>query len=130
MSGEPFSIEFSVFASQIIKNYSLICSIRDTENRILVHSKKIGKKYEDIITPGGCYFNIEYPSLWLRNGVYTLEVKMIFDTASGENCRFVSSPYMVEVVGETDLGTMVGILTPKTYWSIGSITSTERMKGQ
>jgi len=115
----PFELKINMRVARTIPRGALYCIIRNSEDSTVLHSRVDSKAIMHEIRPGNYELCLEFPSLWLRPGMYTAQFKMIARTAVAKG-RFVSDPMIIEVGGNSDPGVMPGTLTPSIPWTITS----------
>jgi lipopolysaccharide transport system ATP-binding protein len=109
-SRESFNISFDIHVFEALHKYSLYCIITDSNNQVVVHSTVQTHNNGNINEFGLYKMEVEYPPLWLRPGLYGLQVKMIVDKLGVG--RYVSDTLSIDVIGETDPHKLIGYLVP------------------
>lgn len=119
----PFTISFDLHLYARLSSYALYCIITDSDNQVVIHSG-IESLYSGIkVEPGVYQMTINYPSLWIRPGLYALQLKLIADKVG--RARYVSDTEPLDVIGNADPREIIGSLAPNVSWKVNQVSASQ-----
>ncbi len=116
--GEPFVIEARLDVQESFAEGRFKCRLDDAAGNTLVHHVTDLKRLELTELGRGEYcVRIEFPSLWLTPGIYTLYFKLTGSRATGEEKFYKSERVMLNVTGRAG-GQGRAVLNPPLRWTL------------
>jgi len=117
---EPFQVSATLILKDPVEHARLYCIIDGPDGEALMHNfedvRGSGKKLEG---NRSYVVNVELPALWLIPDAYTMHMKLIAQTPTGEQVRIVSERLLLDIkdgTGQMD-GKVKARLIPKVKWS-------------
>ena len=105
-----------------MSGFRLFCTIQDANGEAMAVAP-VNHRQLSLIEKAGHYdLRVEFPTLWLKPGVYSVFFKLLAMTAGTGKARFISDSTMLDVSGNSDPELMLGCMTPEAKWSAESVT--------
>ncbi|MCK6581383.1 MAG: polysaccharide ABC transporter ATP-binding protein [Anaerolineae bacterium] len=111
----PLDVQVSFQARASFSGCLFYCIVHDIDNNTVIHARSDDVVGLREIQPGDHSFCVSFPAMWLRPGIYTLNLKLIARSTNSQD-RFVSDPLVLEVGGNSHPGAMPGLITPLAEW--------------
>ncbi len=120
-SEETILAEFGIHMYRSFWNTLVHFTIRDMNNAILVHERIDSKRFPVFLEAGNYRVELRLPSLHLRPGLYSCNVKVVVDDVGGRK-RVISDPIMLNIHGgESSEFENPALLEPNGSWVIDTV---------
>ena len=116
-STDPFGVTARLELREAIAKGRLYCIIDDADGACLAHNFLELRGLDE----GRHDLRAEWPPIWLKPGAYSLHLKLIASTPSGESVRLISNHVLLDITerdGQT-AGKVKAILIPRVEWTLG-----------
>jgi lipopolysaccharide transport system ATP-binding protein len=126
--GDPFEVAFELHIGRALTAFRMICTIYDAEGQVVVHAPVDNRQLGMDGSVGTREVRIAVPPLWLKPGVYQLQVKLLPQTLAASKARVASEPLTIDVNGEVDPGLLLGQLAPDVRWTLADSPATAKSR--
>jgi lipopolysaccharide transport system ATP-binding protein len=117
-SGDPFFTEATLNLVDDFTQVKLICTLRDPLGNTVVHRMLTGEEFWSETVEAGRYsVRVDFPSLWLAPGVYSLYFKFVGVNHTLGLERRTSEAVLVDVTGDAR-GISQASLAPPLTWAV------------
>ena len=121
---DPFEVTADLSLLSNINRVRIHCFLEDTEGNPIVHNKQFDfENFEK-----GIYtLKAQFPSLYLKPGVYTLYLKLFGETQNGSQVKYFSERLLIDISDKTNIfgGKVDATILPPVEWKISQIEKTE-----
>jgi lipopolysaccharide transport system ATP-binding protein len=115
---EPFRVEAVMQFDEAFQSARFSCVIRDASGNVVVNDRMDTEGVElGRLTPGSYRLRLDFPSLWLSPGVYTLCFKFVGRKESGAEAKYVSERIIFEAVNGWSSSHKC-LLAPRIEWDM------------
>jgi lipopolysaccharide transport system ATP-binding protein len=122
--GDAFEVGCQMHVRFALPGLRLFCIIHDADGVVAVHQRADAAECSDRVREGTYRIRAQFPPLWLRPGVYSVQFKAIANCLSNDKGRFVSDAVLLDVSDALPSEALLGYVTPAASWDVQEETAT------